>query len=149
MKNGVAEGVASDSHDTKSALQCVIIIINKPERVFGLQVRYRELYIFKIRNFWEILWFFRGFVFYFSWILFGGIFWEDFLWGFFGGIFLWGFFWRIFCEDFWEDFLGGFFGRNSLFTLLKSSKLFESERDWCFCQDFVSMEKEEEENFNP
>ena len=58
-------------------------------------------------------------------------------------------FWSIFLDDsfvglfleriFWEDFLG----RNSLFTLLKSAKLFESERDWCFCQDFVSMEKEE------
>ena len=44
---------------------------------------------------------------------FGGFFWEDF----FGRIFLGGFS--------WEDFLG----RNSLFTLLKSAKLFESERD--------------------
>ena len=63
----------------------------------------------------------------------------------------WELFW-IFCEDFfrrifWEDFfgrtfLGGFFGRNSLFILLKSANLFESERDWCFCQDFVSIKKE-------
>ena len=53
---------------------------------------------------------------------FGGFLWEEF----FGGIFL--------EEFFWEDFLGGFFwedflGMNSLFTLLKSAKLFESERD--------------------
>ena len=37
-------------------------------------------------------------------------------------------------EDFWEDFFGrifweDFFGRNSLFTVLKSTNLFESERD--------------------
>ena len=51
---------------------------------------------------------------------------------FFGGIFL---------EDLFEGFSGGFFGSNSLLTLLKSAKLLESERDWWFCQDFVSMEK--------
>ena len=55
---------------------------------------------------------------------------------------------------FWEDFLGGFFGedfygRISLFTLLKSAKLFESERDRCFCQDFVSMQGGRKENFKP
>ena len=76
-------------------------------------MRFRELDIFKIRNFlsnWvEIFWIFLGF--------FGGFFLEDF-----------------FLED--------FFGRNSLFTLLKSVKLFESVRDRCFCQDFVSTEKE-------
>ena len=49
------------------------------------------------------------------------IFWGFFLEDFFGGIFLEDFFWTIF----WEDF----FVRNSLFTLLKSAKLFESERD--------------------
>ena len=61
--------------------------INKPERVFGLQVRCRELDIFKIL---EISWIFGG----------------NFLVGFFGGIFLGGMFWDIF----WEDF----FGSNSL-----------------------------------
>jgi hypothetical protein len=50
-------------------------------------------------------------------------FWEDF----FGMSFLRGIFWEKF---FWEDFLGGIFlggifGRNSLFTLLRSAKLFE------------------------
>ena len=53
----------------------------------------------------------------FFWI-FSGIFWiflGFLLKEFFGGL----------LEDFWEDF----FGRNSLFTLLKSAKLFESERD--------------------
>ena len=31
--------------------------INKPERVFGLQVRWRELDTFKVsENFWEIFW---------------------------------------------------------------------------------------------
>jgi hypothetical protein len=55
-----------------------------------------------------------------------------------------GIFWRIFCGEFfernflggifWEDFLGGivweeFFGRSSLFTLLKSFKLFEYGRN--------------------
>ena len=49
--------------------------------------------------------FFGGFFFYFSWIFFGAVFFEDFLRGFFGG----------------------FFGRNSLFTSLKSAKLFESD----------------------
>ena len=40
------------------------------------------------------------------------------------------FFGEFFGGFFWEDFLGGFiFGRNSLFILLKSAKLFESERD--------------------
>ena len=66
-----------------------------------------------------------------------GFFWEGFYWGLF--------FWEDFLGGFfWEDFLGGFFGRNSLFILLKSANLFESERDGCFCQDFVSIKKEEE-----
>jgi hypothetical protein len=93
---------------------------NKPERVVGLQVRYRELDIFKIRNFLrnclKFFWIFSGF--------FAGIF-RIFL-GFFGRNFLGGFFW----EDFFgRIFMGGFFGRNSLFILLKSANLFESERD--------------------
>ena len=76
-------------------------LVNKPERVFGLQVRCRELDIFKIIEFFE---FWGDF--------FGGIFWKDFfgriLWeDFFGRIFLGGFFGRIFWEDYWEDFLGG------------------------------------------
>jgi hypothetical protein len=109
--------------------------LNKPERVFSLQVRCRELDIFKIRNFLrnclKIFWIFSGFL--------GGIFWI------FLGFFLEDFFWRIFFGGFfWRIFLGGFSGRNSLFTLLKSAKLFESERDWCFCQDFVWIKKEEE-----
>ena len=42
----------------------------------------------------------------------------------------WEFFGRIFREKFWKDFFGeDFFGRNSLFILLKSAILFESERD--------------------
>jgi hypothetical protein len=54
----------------------------------------------------------------------GKKFWEDFLGGFFlGGFFLGGFFLgRIF---FGEEF----FGRNSLFTLLKSAKVFEYGRN--------------------
>ena len=47
---------------------------------------------------------------------------EDFLEDFFGGFFLGGFFW----EDFFEE---EFFGRNSLFTLLKSAKVFEYGRN--------------------
>ena len=43
-------------------------------------------------------------------------------------------------------FLGGIFGRNSLFTLLRSAKLFQNmeyERNWCFCQDFGVMQKKD------
>ena len=88
--------------------------INQPERVFGLQVRYKELDIFKIlQKFWDIFWKFFGFF----WEFFG-----NFLGGFLGGIFLEEFFGKIFLEEFflrgffWEDFfgrifLGGFFGR--------------------------------------
>ena len=32
--------------------------LNKPERVFGLQVRCRKLDIFKIRNFLKLFWIF-------------------------------------------------------------------------------------------
>ena len=59
--------------------------------------------------------------------------------GNFLGIFLDDFFGAILRNFFGEIFLEDFFGRNSLFTLLK---LFESERDGCFCQNFVSLEKE-------
>ena len=53
-------------------------------------------------------------------------FWRIFFEDFFGRIFLGGFFREdFFVWTFWEDF----FGRNSLFTLLKSAKLFEYERD--------------------
>ena len=84
----------------------------------------------------ELFWNFLDF----SWIFFGGLgfFWEDLfgrisLGGFFGRIF-----WRIFLgRFFWEDVL-----RKYLFILLKSTNLFESEMDWCFCQDFVSIKKE-------
>ena len=90
---------------------------NEPEWVFGLQVRCRELDIFKIRNF------LRNCLEFF-WIFFG----------IFGGNFLGGFFWKDLFESFWEDFFGrifweDFFGRNSLFILLKPANLFESERD--------------------
>merc|ERR1712051_424897 len=51
---------------------------------------------------------FGGLFFYFSWIFFGGFFGRNSRENFFGRIF-------------WENFLG----RNSLFTLLKSVKLFE------------------------
>jgi hypothetical protein len=66
--------------------------------------------------------FFRDFLgesfgFFWGGFFWGGFFWEDF----FGG-----FFWEDFLgRIFWEDFLG----RNSLFTLLKLAKLFESKRD--------------------
>ena len=61
---------------------------NKPERVFGLQVRCRELDIFKIRNFLR-----NGLEFF-------GFF-QDFR-----GVFL-----GFFLEFFWRIFLGGFYGR--------------------------------------
>ena len=59
--------------------------LNKPERVFGLQVRCRELDSFKIRNFLRklcgnFLDFFRDFLEEFLGFfldLFGGFFWED------------------------------------------------------------------------
>ena len=95
---------------------------NKPERVFGLQVRWRELDTFKILHFFGIFLDISG-------NFLGGFFRSNFLGGFFlGGFFL-------------EDFFGGFFwenflGRNSLFTLLKSAMLFEYGRNWFFCQDF-------------
>ena len=61
---------------------------NKPERVFGLQVRCRELDIFKIRNFLR------------NCLDFFGILLEDFF-----GILLEDFFGRIFLEGFsWEKF---------------------------------------------
>ena len=64
-----------------------IFCFNIPERVFGLQVRYRELDIFKIRNFFEK--FFGNFLEFF------GIFWGNFL----------DCFWRNFLERiFWENF---------------------------------------------
>ena len=87
---------------------------------------------------------------------------EEFFWR----IFLEEIFWRnfmgeIFWEDFfredffrgffWEDYREDFFGRNSLFTLLKSAKVFEYEWNLCFCQDFGVMQgrKEGSRIFNP
>ena len=86
---------------------------NKPERVFGLQVRCRELDIFKIRNFLRnclkkfmifsgflggIFWIFLGF---FLEDFFGGFFWEEF----FGRNFFGRIFWEeFFGRNFWEDF---------------------------------------------
>ena len=70
--------------------------INKPERVFGLQVQWREWDTFKILEiFWEFLYISGNFLGFFWRIFFGGIFWEKFLGGFF-----------------WEDFLGGIILRN-------------------------------------
>ena len=64
----------------------MIATINKPERVFGLQVRCRELDIFQFLGiFWEIVWNFYGF--------FEGIFRN---------------FFAIFLEFFW-NFLENFF----------------------------------------
>jgi hypothetical protein len=78
---------------------------NKPEWVFGLQLRCRELDIFKI--------FFEK--------LFGNF--LDFLGEFFSRIFFGGIFLGVFLEDFWGEFfgrifLGGFFGRNTKIILI-------------------------------
>ena len=94
----------------------------------------------KLGTFWEIVGKFFGLFRDFGGNVFG--FFLDFFWGMFWEEFLGGVFW----EDFWEDFFGrifweDFIGRNSLFTVLKSTNLFESERDWCFCQDFVSKKR--------
>jgi hypothetical protein len=63
---------------------------------------------------------------------------ESFSEEFFGRIFLGGFFWR--------RFFGGFFLGGRIFLggilCLKFANLFESERNLCFCQDFVSKKKE-------
>ena len=40
------------------------------------------------------------------------------------------------------------FGRNSLFTLLKSAKVFEYEWNLCFCQDFGVMQGRKEVEFS-
>ena len=80
----------------------------------------------KLGIFWEIFW--KSFGFFLD-------FWEEF-------------FWRIVWEDFFGmDFLGGIFWEEFFvyIALVKPAKLFESERDWCFCQDFISKKKEEEE----
>ena len=91
------------------------------------------------RIFWEFLKFF------------GRIFLENVLGGVFGWNFLWEFFWEILWEEFfvrnffggiiWEEFFGSIF-LGGILTLLKSAKLFEYGRNWCFCQDFGLMEKE-------
>jgi ankyrin repeat protein len=86
-------------------LKIVEILINKPERVFGLQVRCRELDIFKIRNFLRNC--LKKFIIFSGFL--GGIFWiflGFFLEDFFGGFFWEEFFGRIF---FGRIFLGGFF----------------------------------------
>ena len=73
------------------------------------------------------------------------IFWE-FFGGFFGRNFLEELFWRTFMEKIFGrnffarvDFGRKFFRRNTLFTLLKSVKVFEYEWNLCFCQDFGVM----------
>ena len=61
-----------------------------------------------------------------------------------GGFFRRNIFGRIiFGGVFWEEF----FGSNSLFTLLKSAKVFEYEWNLCFCQDFGVMEGRKEVEF--
>jgi hypothetical protein len=42
------------------------------------------------------------------------------------------------------NFSEEFFGRNSLFTFLKSAKVFEYEWNLCFCQDFGVMKERKE-----
>ena len=75
-------------------------MMNKPEKVFGLQVRWWELDTFKILEiFWEIIWISFGFF----WEFFFGIYLEKFFGRIFLRIFLGGFFGKI-C---WEDFLKG------------------------------------------
>ena len=95
---------------------------NKPERVFGLQMRCRELDSFKILEiFWGIFRIFGEF------LLLGG---------FLGGILLEELFGRNFLGGFfWEDFLGGFFGRIFLGGFFGRNYLVEINMDWCFCQD--------------
>ena len=93
--------------------------INKPKRVFGLQVRWRDLDTFKIfeKFFGNFLDFFGNFL--------GGFFWRNF-----SGGFVWEKFFR-------RIFLGGFFGRNYLV---------ENNKELMFCQDFeviLSQWKEE------
>ena len=85
---------------------------NKPERGFGLWMRCRELDIFNLGIFWEIVWKFLGHTRDFGGNVLEEFFERNFLGGFFRRNFLGGFF----GED--------FFGRNSLFTLLKSAKIF-------------------------
>ena len=68
---------------------------NKPERVFSLQVRCRELDIFKILEiFWEIFWNLFG-IFWIFWNFFGGIFWENFFERIFRRIVFGGILWFI------------------------------------------------------
>ena len=109
---------------------------NKHKRDFVLQVRCRELDIFKffeklLGNFLDLFgkfWKFFRSIFWEEFFgrnvfedFFGRIFWEEFLGKKFGG----GFFWRIFLGGFFgEDFLGGFFweeffGRNYLVDFYK------------------------------
>ena len=116
---------------------CFNLLNNKPERVFGLQLRCRELDIFKI-FFWEIyrifFWFFGRFFCNFL-----GIFWK-FLGEFFRGFE--GCFLRKFLgKIFWKDF----FGRNLLWGFFCEElfvELFFVFQDFGFCQDFVSMHKD-------
>ena len=144
---------------------------NKPERVFGLQVRCRELEFFEIL-FWNFLDFFWNF-----WGSFGiflnflgdfflkffrnfseGFFWRNFFWR----NFFWGIFWeKFFGRNFLEDFLGGFFGRifweiiGRIFweEFFESNSLFTLELTYLsrfgFCQDFVSRQKKKEGNLDP
>ena len=76
-----------------------VSILNKPERVFGLQVRWKELDTFKILEiFWDIFWIFLDF---FLGIFLGGFFWRNIL----GEIFLEDFLGRILLEDFLREII--------------------------------------------
>ena len=99
---------------------------NKPERVFGLQLRWRELDTFKILEIFEKL---------FEYCL--GIFWQDFFWrNLFGGIFLGrNYLGGFFCGD----FLWGFFVRNYLVEINK--ELMFLSRIW---DNFVSMQRKKD-----
>jgi hypothetical protein len=81
--------------------------------------------------------------------IFGEFFWRIFLVGIFSDkCFRRNFLGEIFWEDFFgEDFFGEeFFGRNSLFTLLKSGKLFEYVRIDLFVKIFVFVSRQKKED---
>ena len=129
---------------TLTQLTYVLLIstfVNKtsPKGFWASKCDVRNWLFSKLGTFEKLFGFFGDFL-----GIFVGFFWEIF-WEFIRRIFLGGFLFSFFWRNFLEDFLG----RNSLFTLFKSAKLFESERDWCFCQDFVSMEKEGKRNLDP
>ena len=102
----------------------VIVSYNKTKGFSASKCNVGKWIFSKLGTCWEIVWKDFGFFWGIFWIFLGGIFFEEFFGCFF--------------------FARNFFGRNSLFALLKSGNLSKFESDWCFCQDFVSMKKEEE-----